>query len=55
MIQTFNNDVLTMLEFIASHNTPEQIQEADESLPDKDAVQQKSFTLLRQYLEQRKQ
>ena len=44
-----NRDILEMLEIIVSNNTPEQIKEADESLPDKDAVQQKSFTLLRQY------
>lgn len=54
MIQTFNNDVLTMLDFIASHNTPEQIQEADQAIPEKDEIQEQSFALLKQFLEQRK-
>lgn len=54
MIQTFNNDVLTMLEFIASHNTPEQIQEADQAIPEKDEIQEQSFALLKQFVEQRK-
>lgn len=49
-----NNDVLTMLEFIASHNTPEQIQEADQAIPEKDEIQEQSFTLLKQFVEQRK-
>lgn len=54
MIQTFNNDVLTMLDFIASHNTPEQIQEADQAIPEKDEIQEQSFALLKQFVEQRK-
>ena len=48
-----NRDILEMLEIIVSNNTPEQIKEAEESLLDKDVIQRESFTLLRQYLEQR--
>ena len=46
-----NRDILEMLEFIASHNTPEQIQEADQAIPEKDEIQEQSFALLRQYLD----
>ena len=49
-----NRDILEMLEIIVSNNTPEQIKEAEAALPDKDAVQENSFALLRQIIEQRK-
>lgn len=49
-----NRDILEMLEIIVSNNTPEQIKEAEESLPDKDAVQEKSFALLNKLAAQRK-
>ena len=48
-----NNDVLTMMDFIASHNTPEQIQEADQAIPEKDEIQEQSFALLKQFVAER--
>lgn len=49
-----NRDILEMMDLIVSNNTPEQIKEAEKALPDKDAVQENSFALLRQIIEQRK-
>ena len=41
-----NRDVLEMVDLILCNNTSEQIKEADNSLPDKDAIQVESFALL---------
>lgn len=49
-----NRDILEMLEIIVSNNTPEQIQEADQAIPEKDEIQEQSFALLKQFVEQRK-
>lgn len=49
-----NRDVLEMVDLILCNNTFEQIKEAEAALPDKDAVQENSFALLRQIIEQRK-
>lgn len=49
MLQILDNDIYDMLEFIAAHNSPEQIEEAEKQIPDKDDVQEKSFALLRDF------
>ncbi|HGX8905928.1 TPA: hypothetical protein ACJIOU_005024 [Escherichia coli] len=48
-----NRDVLEMVDLILCNNTPEQIKEAEEVLPDKDDIQVKSFALLKQFAERR--
>lgn len=50
-----NRDILEMVDLILCNNTSEQIKEAEELLPDKDAVQENSFALLNQLAEQRRQ
>lgn len=49
MLQILDNDIYDMLEFIAAHNSPEQIEEAEKQIPDKDDVQEKSFALLQDF------
>ena len=49
-----NRDILEMVEIIVSNNTSEQIKEAEELLPDKDAVQLESFKLLNKLAAQRR-
>lgn len=49
-----NRDVLEMMELIVCNNTPEQIKQAEEALPDKDDIQKRSFEVLKQFIEQRK-
>ncbi len=44
-----NRDVLEMIDLIISNNTPEQIEEAEKQIPDKDDAQEKSFALLREF------
>lgn len=46
-----DNDIYDILEFIAANNTPEQIDQAEESLPVKDEVQEQSFALLKQFMQ----
>lgn len=48
-----NRDVLEMVDLIFCNNTPEQIQEADQAIPEKDEIQVKSFALLKQFAEHR--
>lgn len=47
-----NRDVLEMLEFIAANNTPEQMEQAENELPVKDEIQEQSFALLREFIQQ---
>lgn len=49
-----NRDVLEMIDLILCNNTSEQIKEAEELLPDKDAVQLESFKLLNKLAAQRR-
>mgnify|MGYP003419533630 FL=1 len=49
MLHILDNDFYDMLEFISEHNTPEQIEEAEKQIPDKDDVQENSFALLREF------
>lgn len=53
MLQILDNDVYDMLEFIAAHNSSEQIEEAEREA-DGDEIQEQSFELLKQFTEQRK-
>ena len=48
-----NRDVLEMVDLIFCNNTPEQIQEADQAIPEKDEIQEQSFALLKQFAEHR--
>lgn len=48
-----NRDVLEMVDLIFCNNTPEQIQEADQAIPEKDEIQAQSFALLKQFAEHR--
>ena len=54
MLHILDNDVYDLLEFIANANSPEQIEQAEKEIPDKDDVQEQSFALLKQFVEQRK-
>ena len=51
MLQILDNDVYDLLEFIAAHNSPEQIEQAEKEIPEKDEIQEQSFELLGQYLD----
>lgn len=48
-----NRDVLEMVDLILCNNTPEQIKEVEAALPDKDEIQEQSFSLLKQFAERR--
>ena len=48
-----NRDILEMVDLILCNNTPEQIKEAEATLPDKDDIQEQSFALLKQFAERR--
>lgn len=54
MLHILDNDVYDLLEFIANANSPEQIEQVEKEIPDKDDVQEQSFALLKQFVEQRK-
>lgn len=54
MLHILDNDVYDLLEFISANNTAEQIEEAEQAIPDKDEIQEQSFALLKQFVEQRK-
>ena len=53
MLHILDNDIYDILEFIAANNTSEQIKEAEAVLPDKDEIQEQSFSLLKQFAERR--
>ena len=55
MLTILDNDVYDMLEFISANNTPEQIEQVEEALTDKDEIQEKSFALLKQFVEHKQQ
>lgn len=48
MLQILDNDVYDLLEFIAEHNSPEQIEQAEKEIPEKDEIQEQSFELLKE-------
>lgn len=52
MLTILDNDVYDMLEFISANNTPEQIEQAENDLPVKDDVQEQSFALLKEFIQQ---
>lgn len=55
MLQILDNDVYDLLEFIAEHNSPEQIEQAEKEIPEKDEIQEQSFELLKEFRQSLKQ
>lgn len=54
MLHYLDSDLLDFLSIVAANNTAEQIEEAEREA-DGDEIQEKSFALLKQFVEQRKQ
>lgn len=52
MLHILDNDVYDILEFIAANNTPEQMEQAENDLPVKDEIQEQSFALLKEFMQQ---
>lgn len=53
MLHVLDNDLLEFLSTVATNNTAEQIEEAERQA-DGDEIQEQSFALLKQFVEQRK-
>lgn len=54
MFHMLDNDLLEFISTVAANNTAEQIEQAEREA-DGDEIQEQSFALLKQFVEQRKQ